>query len=454
MHLFSAKQIDFTRGSIIVSILRFSLPIMLGDLLQTLYNSVDALVVGNFVGETALAAVSVCAITAMTFISFFNGMSIGGTIVVSRAAGAGNYEKLRNTVVVAFSFSFLLGVAFSLIGIAMVPFLLKVTGARADYYAEAAAYLRIYLGGLMFTVLYNNGAGVLRAAGDVQRPFIILVVTCVLNILLDLLFVAVFGLGVKGAAYATLVSQLISAVAVYSVLCRQYKGNCLNFRAMIGGKTTICDMMRYGSAAGLQAALVGISNLFVVRYMNLFDTSSVAGMGIAQKLDKFVGLLARTIGITVTAFVGQNIGAGTFERIAVGKNKSLALSLGVTAGLCVIAFGFARPLVALFNTEPQVVDVGSRMLRVLVPGLLMLSFREVYTGVLRGYGKALWPTILNLCGMVGVRQLFVSVGMRMNGAIENVFWCFPVSWAATAIFLMVYYAVVRRSFPGQNHSRQ
>ena len=305
----------------------------------------------------------------------------------------------------------------------------------------------------MFTVLYNNGAGILRAVGDSRRPFIILTVTCALNILLDLLFVAVFQWGVRGAAFATLASQLVSAVVVYRIICRQYHCNCLNLKVMLRGRRIIADMVTLGSTAGLQSALVGISNLFVIRYMNFFDTASVAGMGIAQKLDKFVGLAARNIGITVSAYVGQNIGAGNYDRIREGKNKSLLLATAVTASLGVLLFIFARPCVALFNSEPKVVEVGAGMLRVLIPGLIMLSVREIYTGLLRGYNKILWPMILNLCGMVGMRQLWLTVGMEINGAIENIYWCFPVSWASTAAFLVGYYLLVRRSLPGFGRSK-
>lgn len=439
------RSVDFTQGNIVRAIVLFSVPLIMGELLQNLYNSVDALVVGNFVSDGALAAVTVGGTISNMIVNFFNGMSVGANVVVSRAFGEGDGEVLRRKIRAAFTFSALLGIALSVLGILFTPQLLRFAGTQSDYYADALVYLRIYLAGLMFTVIYNNGAGILRAVGDSGTPFRILALTCVLNIVLDLLFVAVLPLGVAGVGIATVMSQALSVALVYRAISRTQGGRCFDLAELRrSGRETIPAVLRVGMAAGVQSALIGFSNIFVVRYMNLFDTASVAGIGIAQRLDKFIVLPAKSFGITMTTFVSQNVGARHYERLAEGKKKCLLVAVGTTLALSALVFLFCDESVALFNPKAEVVEAGTAMLHVLLPFFCIMATREVLLGILRGCGRNLAPTVLSLVGMVGVRQVFLAVTMRRSTVIENIYWCYPVAWAATLLLLAVYYLIVRR----------
>ena len=445
----SAKKIDFTKNNIVSSIVVFSIPIVAGELLQNLYNSIDALVVGNLVSEQALAAVTVSGTISNLVISFFNGMSIGTNVVISNEFGKGSSKQLKQSVQTAYTFSLLLGIAISMLGILFSPQLLGLAGVRKEYYYEAFSYLRIYLAGVFFTVIYNNGAGILRALGNSETPFLILVLSCVLNIVLDILFVAVFQLGVTGVAIATVLSQGVSAICVYRAINKSQNINCLSFSQLWQhGKSVVLSILQVGTAAGIQSAMISFSNIFVVRYMNLFDTTTVAGIGIAQRLDRFIGLPAKSFGATMTTYVSQNLGGKHYERIHSGKKYCLLLSVGVTLFTSGIIYAFAEQSVRLFNSDPSVVATGAAMLRVISSTFWIVSVREIYIGVLRGYGKNILPMILTLIGMVGCLQLYLAIAMQRSRMVDHIFFCYPIAWIAAGVLTSVYYLSVRSQFPG------
>lgn len=440
---------DFTQGSIIRAIIAFSLPIVAGELLQNLYNSVDALVVGNLVSRNALAAVTVSGVISNMVINFFNGMSVGTNVVISKAFGRGDSDELRAKICIAFTFSVILGVTLSLLGIVFTPQLLRFAGAQEEYYTDALTYLRIYLMGLMFTVIYNSGAGILRAIGNSQTPFHILVISCGMNILLDLFFVGVLGLGVAGVALATFFSQGLSVALAYRAISRSQHVRCIDFGALRGGLQTVREVLNVGMAAGMQSALIGFSNIFVVRYMNLFSTSAVAGIGIAQRLDKFIILPAKSFGITVTTYVSQNLGAQHYDRIRLGKQRCLAVALAVTLSISAMVYFFTEECVTLFNPDPEVIATGVAMMRVMVPLFWIMAVREIYLGILRGYGHSTMPMVLSLIGMVVVRQTFLAVTMSAVAPdIRNIYYCYPIAWGATLLLLLGYYFFIRSRLTG------
>ena len=442
-------QTDFTQGSIIKNLITFSLPIVLGELLQNLYNSVDALVVGNLISESALAAVMVSGTISNMVVNFFNGMSVGANVVVSVAFGRKDTADIQSKIRIALTFSVILGIVLSFIGILLTPRLLRLAGAQEEYYTQALTYLRIYLAGILFTVIYNNGAGVLRALGDSGTPFRILLLSCCSNIVLDFLFVGILQIGVVGVGLATIISQGISVILVFRAISKNQGIYCLDIHEMLSrGKPTVQAVRRVGISTGLQSALIGFSNIFIMRYVNIFNTAAVAGVGIAQRLDKFIVLPVKSFGITMTTFMSQNIGAGSYERIRKGKVKCLLLSLGVTSILCAIFYVFLRQSVAVFNSNPDVVETGIDMLRVLLPFFWLMAVREIVLGILRGYGKNFIPMLLGLTGMIGIRQLFLAISMHYQPTIENIYVCYPISWFATTMLLICYYMLVRRKFPG------
>ncbi len=447
MHRFT--KIDFTDGNIVLNVFLFSLPIIAGELLQNLYNSVDALVVGNFVSEKALAAVMVCGIIAGMLVNFFNGMSVGSNVVVAKSFGRGDTAETERAIRIGFSFAVLLGIALTALSEIFASRLLWIAGAKPDYYAEAMVYLRIYLLGLMFTVIYNNGAGILRAVGDAGTPFKILLISSTVNIVTDVFLVVVLRLGIAGVGIATVLSQFVSVTLIYRAIARRIGRKVLSFGEVFqSGKSVVSSILQIGVAAGMQSALIGISNLFVVRYINLFDTTSVAGIGIAQRLDKFIVLPVKSFGITMSTYVGQNLGAAKYDRIRAGKSRCLALGLGMTIVLSLIVFAFVDECVSLFNNDPAVVRTGREMMHVLLPCFWIMATREIYTGILRGYGHSLMPMILSLIGMIGFRQVFLAITMRTAPSIRIIYICYPLAWAVTTVLILIYYRTVRKKLPG------
>lgn len=432
-------NIDFTRGSIIHSLVLFALPILLGELLQNLYNSVDSMVVGNFVSKNALAAVSVCATLSRLIVGFFTGMSVGGSVVTARAFGSGDKERLSRTIRTILVFSIVLGAVLSVLGVIVAPLLLKLSSVPEDVYPDALTYLRIYLAGALFSVIYNIGAGVLRAVGDTQRPFHILLISCCSNIVLDLLLVVVIPLGVAGVAIATVLAQLISVVLLYRTILRIEPGFHLSLRDLKENRSIILDLTAIGMPAGMQGAVISISNLFVWRYINGFGSTAMAGIGVAQRLDRFVGMPCTAFGHAMTTFVGQNIGAKQYQRAKQGTWKCLLLAVGYIAVMGTIVYNLADYCAVLFNPDPQVVEISVAMMHFIIPYYTFFAVREVYLGVLRGYGIGTVPMVLNIIGMVLVRQIYLAVSMQSGPGIVHIFRCYPIAWGATALLLVGYY---------------
>ena len=313
------RDISFTQGSIIRSILLFSLPIIAGELLQNLYNSVDSLVVGNFVGPAALAAIGVCGTLTQLLVGFFVGMSIGSTVVVSKAYGRGDEDEVGRNIRCTFTFSTCFGIVVALLAILLSRTLLEISGANEEVFPEAMLYFRIYLLGLPFTVTYNSGAGALRALGDSRSPFTALAITSAINIALDLLLTGALGLGIVGVAVATVISQGVSVAFLCHRLRVRIGGRCFALReTFTTGRAILVEAFNIGFWAGMQSALISFSNLFVWRYINRFSTLQVAGVSIGARVDKFVNLPIKAYGMAMVTLVGQNRGVQDGARIRKG----------------------------------------------------------------------------------------------------------------------------------------
>ena len=439
--------INFTEGPVIRKLVLFAVPIMLSELLQNLYIAVDSLVVGNFVGQAALAAISVCGPITNLLIGFFNGMSIGNTVMVARAFGSGDQEKTRRAVRYAFTFSIALGVVVSAIGILLASVLLGITGCNQEIYDEAIVYLRIYLAGLMFTVIYNCGTGILRAVGDSRDPLQILAVTSVLNIILDVVFVAAVGWETAGVGIAPILSQGISVYLIYRMIRARVGTHAVAFgETWREGREMVLSSVRVGFGAGLQNALISFSNIFVWSYINAFPTAVTAGIGAAMKVDRFVILPCKSLAMTGTTFVSQNLGAGNTERAKKGIWYAMGLSASVTAVLALTVYIFAPTVVGFFNQDPAVIQAGSGMSRFLAPCYSFIVVRESMLGYLRGYGRSNVPMILSLIGMVGIRQIFLAwATARWPGELMVIYFGFPLGWGSTMVILIVYILLIRKA---------
>lgn len=436
----SKKTIDLLQGNIAKQMLLFTAPLIMGELLQSLYNSVDLLVVGNYVSDEAQAAISVGSTIANLVISFFNGMSIGASVIVARAFGKGNRKDLVTTIETAFTFSIVLGVALSVFGVLFTPQLVRLCTPPEDVFIEAVSYLRIYLAGLMFTVIYNIGAGILRAIGNARAPFIILASTSALNIFLDVFFVTAIPLGVVGVGIATVIAQAVSVLMVYREILSFDHSVCISLRKMNKQRGIVLEVANIGLPSGMQGALIAFSNLFMWRYIGMFDsTAAIAGIGAAQKLDHFAAIAPKAFGTSLTTFIGQNEGANNHLRAKKGGHYCIGLSVSVTMLIGAVFYCAAPLLVRMFNPNSEVIEVGVAMVRTLTPFFVVMSIREYYLGMLRGYGNAHIPMALSLCGMVGFRQIYLFAAMNRAPRLQIVYNCYPLAWAVTTLLLGTYY---------------
>ncbi|MGM9579434.1 MAG: MATE family efflux transporter [Evtepia sp.] len=446
-----AKQGDMrmTEGNIFRQLLLFSLPLLAGNFCQQLYNAVDSIVVGNFVGKAALAAVGSVNPVINTLIGLFLGLSAGIGVVISQLYGAQEEKRVGKAVQTSLLLVLLLCVVFTAVGVLMVPFMLRFMSTPEDVFGEAATYLRIYFAGVSGLMLYNLGSGILRAVGDSKRPLYFLLFSAGLNTVLDLLFVAGFRWGIAGAAVATVVSQGVSALLVLAVLTRTDGCYRIVWQGMGMDTHILRNIFVVGVPSALQLAVTSFSNVFVQSYVNRFDSSCMAGWAAYNKLDSFALLPMMTLSVAATTFVGQNVGAGNWERSKQGARWALIMGIVSTAVILVPLMVLARPLCALFNQDEAVLTYGVYFIRVISPFYLVGTFNQIYAGVLRGAGDARTPTIIMLLSFVVFRQIYLFVTYRLFGTLLPVALGYPMGWMLCALLLGIYYHSgrwIKRSF--------
>ena len=443
MHM-KKTSLDLTQGSITKQIILFALPILLSQVFQNLYNSVDSLIVGNFLGTTALAAVTSCADISQLLVGFFTGLSAGAGVLFARYFGMKNYERLHDAISTSLIFSFIIGITMMAVGICIADVLLNIVACPADVYDEAIIYLRVYLVGLLFTSLYNVASGVLRSVGDSRNPFIYLVISSILNIILDIIFVVVFKMQVLGVALATIISQLLSVILVYYQLTHAHDVYRIDLRHLKFDSTMLKEVISLGLPAALQSCLISISNLFVQRYVNLFGSSVMAGVGAAKKIDKFVGLIANSLGMSTATFVSQNIGAKRIDRAKKGIRITFVLAFIPVAIIGSLIYIYANRAISLFIDDKDAIYYGAMMIQTMMPLYYSQSINQIMLNTLRGYGKSFVAMILSLIGMIGIRQLFLAISFSIERNVNHVFLGYPIGWIFSALFVSLYYFIVIR----------
>ena len=439
-HRQARYDVDMTQGSITKHLINFSLPLLLGNLFQQLYNMVDTWVVGNYVSNEAFSAVGTVGPVINTLIGFFLGLSSGAGVVISQYYGAGREEKVRQAVHTALMLTLVLGVVFTAAGIAMTPLMLQLMKTPEEVAPEQAAYLRIYFAGVMGLLLYNMGSGILRAVGDSRRPFYFLVVSAVLNTVLDLLFVIKFHMGVEGVAYATIIAQAVSALLTLWVLMRAEGGIRLELRALRLTWSVLRQIVAVGIPAALQMAITAFSNVFVQSYINYFGPDCMSGWTAYTKVDQLVILPVQSISMANTTFVGQNLGVGDTPRAKKGVRISLWLSVAVTAVLLIPVLLFAPDLTAFFNSKAEVVSYGALLLRLLSPFYFFFCINQIYAGALRGAGNSQMPMWIMLGSFVVFRQIYLYI---MSNYISNeiipIALSYPAGWFVCSVATLLYY---------------
>lgn len=430
---------DMTTGSAVRLLIAFALPLLLGNLFQQLYNTVDVLVVGNFVGKEALAAVGSSTVIVNTLVLFFNGVSIGASVVIGQNYGAHDEKSLHLAIETTMAVTFFCSVLFTIIGVGMVPFMLRFMSTPEDVLPSAAVYLRIYFSGIAGLLVYNMGSGILRAVGDTKRPLYFLCFSSVTNIILDLLFVIFFHMGIAGVAYATIISQFLSALLVLWYLSHSQDIYRLTWKDLRIEGRILGRILSIGLPAGVQSALTCFSNVFVQAYINSFGANCMAGWSCYTKIDQFLILPLQSMGQSATTFVSQNIGAKNYARAKSGTYTALVISIIITLSGAAILWLSAPFIVALFNNDPSVIEHGVLFLRLCVCFVVFCCFNQVISGALRGAGKSKVPMIIMLYSFVLFRQIYLFIATRICNTPSVVAFGYPAGWILCGTSLLLYY---------------
>ena len=439
------RDVDMTTGNITRHIILFALPLLAGNIFQQLYNMVDTWVVGRFVSNEAYAAVGSIGPVINMLIGFFMGLSSGAGVVISQYYGAGRKEDVQRTVHTAMVMTLILGVLFTAIGLAMTPFMLNLMKTPTDVLPESTAYLQIYFSGIMGLMLYNIGAGILRAVGDSKRPFYYLVVCALMNTLLDLLFVIKYDMGVQGVALATILSQGVSALLVIITLLRTNECIKLRPRQLRIHWDLLKKIFRVGIPAAIQMAITAFSNIFVQSYINFFGPDCMSGWTTYAKVDQILFLPMQSIALASTTFVGQNLGKNQAERARKGVSKSLIIAISSTLVLMGPVLYFAPEIVAFFNSKKEVVDYGSMLLRWMTPFYVLCCFNQIYSGALRGAGNSKAPMVIMLSSFVVFRQVYLFIMSRICNEIIPIAMSYPAGWLLCSSLTAIYYHRVKLS---------
>jgi len=438
-----------TDGSIPHLILSFALPIMLGSLFQQFYNMVDTWVVGNYVSNEAFAAVGTVTPIINLLIGFFTGLSTGAGVVISQYFGAHRYDRVHDTVHTFAALSLILCGVFTAAGLALTPFLLNMMGTAPEVLPQSTAYLSIYFKGISGLLIYNMGAAILRAAGDSRRPFHFLVVSALLNIALDLLFVLVFHMGVEGVAYATIISQSASAVLTLISLLRSHSAVQLSFAHLSIHRDILSKILKMGLPSALQAAIPSFSNIFLQSYIYQFGSNYMSGWAAYSKLFSLFLIPEQSIGMAVSTFVGQNLGNRNPERAKKGVGIALRISMAIMAPLVLSGWLLAPHIVAFFNGTPEVIELGTLFIRVQIPMLIFVSIDGTLLPAVRGSGNSKAPTVITLGTYVVFRQIYLYVMSNfISNTIIPIILVYPLGWLLAIICSIVYYKKVGLSQSG------
>ena len=436
------SDMDMTSGPIVRQIITFALPLLFGSLFQQLYNTVDTWVVGNFVGKNSFSAVGTLSSATNLIISFFMGFSNGASVIISHYFGAKDDESVNRASHTFMAVTLILCVTLTLMGIAIIPLLLKIMKSPAEVAAEQRIYMTIYFAGISGLLIYNMGSAILRAIGDSTHPFIFLVVSASLNIVLDLVFVIVFKMGTAGVAYATILSQGISALLVLRLLFTTNTSIRISVRKIRIDTMILRKIFKVGLPSALQMAITCFSNIFVQSYINFFGADVMGGWTSYIKVDQLVLLPMQSIAMGTQTFVGQNLGIMNTERARQGVRTSLYMSLVSTAFLIATVVPLAKIIVEIFigSEEEGVILYGTMFLTYLTPAYLLPCFNQIYAGALRGSGRSSIPMMAMLFSFVLFRQIYLFIMAHfISNTIMPIALGYPAGWLVCSIIMVIAY---------------
>ncbi len=433
-------QNSLTEGSIWQAMLLFALPVLLGNIFQQLYNAFDSWVVGQFLGDTALAAVSSSGSLIFMMVGFFNGVAMGAGVIIARYFGARDYEKMRKAIHTDVAFGLTAGALLTVIGVTFTPTILKWMGTPEDVLPQSISYFRYYSCGILFTVMYNIFVGILHAVGDSRHPLYYLIFSTFVNVVLDLLFVAVFHWGVGSAAVATTISQGVSALLCCVHLIRA-KGEPyrLTVKEIRFDWKSLKDIVRFGLPSGVQNSVIALANVVVQSNINAFGSAAMAGCGAYSKLEGFAFLPITCFTQALSTFVGQNLGARQHDRVKKGVGFGIACSVTLAELIGVLSYLFAPQLIRIFNDSPEVVDYGTRHMRAICLFYCLLAFSHCIAGIMRGAGKATVPMFIMLICWCLIRVSYITLAVRYINELETVSRAYPITWTCSSIVFLIYF---------------
>lgn len=429
---------SLTEGNILTKMLLFALPIFLGNIFQQLYNTVDSLIVGNFLGELPLAAVSSSGNLIHMFIGFFQGLSMGAGILIARYYGAKNYEALGKAIHTDVAMGLCTGILLTILGVAMTPTILGWMGTPEDVLPYSIEYFHFYFCGAVFTVMYNIFVGILHAVGDSRHPLYYLIISSLVNVVLDLVLVGLLGQGVWSAALATTVSQGISALLCCIRLMRYDTVYRLHWRRIRFHLRTLKEILQFGLPSAVQNSVIGIANVFVQSNINDFGSAAMAGCGAYSKLEGFAFLPVTCFSQALSTFVGQNLGAKQYDRAKKGAVFGTCCSV-VAAEIIGFALYAAAPyLIAIFDDTPQVIAFGIAHTRTISRFYFLLAFSHCAAAILRGSGKSTVPMVVMLLFWCVVRVSYISIAVQYVDKLTTVSWAYPITWSCSSIVFLFY----------------
>lgn len=438
------ESTDLINGKIWKAILWFSIPMLVGNLFQQLYNTVDSYVVGNFVSSGALAAVGQSTPIINTLVGFFTGLATGAGVVIAQYFGGNHLNKMKKAIHTSIALTLILCVLFTILGIGLSKQILILIGSPDSVMAPASLYLRIYFGGISFVCIYNMGSGILRAVGDSKTPLYYLIVASIINIILDFVFVLYFHMGVAGAGWATFIAQGISALLVMIKLVFSKEIYKVEFKDISIDMPILKKIIEIGIPTALQQSIVSFSNVIVQSYINSFGANAVAGYTSYVKIDGFLQLPIQSFAMAITTFTGQNIGAHAIDRVKKGLRTTMAMTFGVTTMGVLIIYIFGEQLVGIFSSDPEVIKYGYLMARIFAAGYLTLPVIQIISGALRGVGLSNIPMYFMVGTFVFLRQIYLAIAVPLTHNIGIVFAGWPVTWVICMIGLLIYYFRVHR----------
>jgi len=435
----SAKRIDMTTGPIGKRMISFAIPVFIGHLFQQLYNTADSIIVGNFVGKQALAAVASSGNLIFMMTGFFMGLCMGAGVIIGRYLGAKDYERMKKAIHTAVAFALCCGLTLSVLGLWLAPKLLVLMKTPENVLPLSITYFRIYFFGSFFSLTYNVCAGIMQAVGDSKNPLRFLIASSITNVVLDLLFVGVFRWGVSGAATATVISQMLSAVLGFRKLIRSEGYYQLHVREIGFNIDRLKEILRQGIPSGINNSIISIANVVVQSNINAFGDDAMAGCGSYAKVEGFIFLPIMALSMAITTFISQNLGAGNHERALKGSRFGIICAVVSAETLGLILWLTCPWIIPLFNSDPAVVEIGVNQMRTEAFFYFLLAFAHAVSAVMRGAGRAKMPMYTMLLCWCLIRVAYVTVAVQFFPVINTVYWAYPLTWFLSCIIFLAYY---------------